>query len=409
MSDVHVPSGSTVKLGRVEGELKVGSNARIQAADGAAVNVTGGAEFYGSATVECDIQCENLKVNRSGKLRVTGNLTVAGPVDVSNSITVEKTMKADSVDVGGRVNARSIQCKRMRVGGTADVSELLQAESIDVGGKIEARGTLDVKDLQVGGKAEVGGGRITGTVNVGGKFESSSKLEFGELQIYGFGSLSAGSKGRKVVASGKLEVQGDLQSDQIGVYGVTSISGNCIATRIDVKGKFEVKGSLKASEGLDISGTTEVAGTFEGGRLLVNGRFSADKALTTGDVEIHGTAETLRGLKAKSVLVRSGSRCSGPIVAEIVEVGGSGPGRSAFVWGQRLRIQAGTSQVEDIYSSRFVLGPGSRAGRIFAGSVELGSGCDVSEITYVKEIKMAENVKIVHPVRKVDSLGEPPL
>ena len=297
----------------------------------------------------------------------------------------------------------------MRVGGTAEVSELLKADSIDVGGKIEARGVLDVKDLQVGGKAEVGGGKITGTINVGGKFESTSKLEFGELQIYGFGSLSAGSKGRKVVASGKLEANGDLQSDQIEVYGVTSVSGDCIATRIDVKGKFEVKGSLAASERLDISGTTEVGEAFTGGKLLVNGRFSADKALTTGDVEVHGAAETRKGLKARSVFVRSGSRCSGPIVAETVEVGGSGPGMSAFVWGQRLRIQAGTSQVEDVYASRFVLGPGSRAGRVFAESVELGSGCDVSEITYVDEIKMAEHVTIAHPVTKVDKLGEPPL
>ena len=103
MSDVHVPSGSTVKLGRVEGELKVGNNARIQAADGGAVTVTGGAEFYGNALVDCDLQCENLRVDRSGKLTVTGNLTIAGPIDVSNSITVEKTMMADSIDVGGRV------------------------------------------------------------------------------------------------------------------------------------------------------------------------------------------------------------------------------------------------------------------------------------------------------------------
>ena len=57
--------------------------------------------------------------------------------------------------------------------------------------------------------------------------------------------------------------------------------------------------------------------------------------------------------------------------------GGSGPGMSAFVWGQRLRIQAGTSQVEDVYASRVVIGAGSRAGRIFAERVELGSGCDV--------------------------------
>jgi cytoskeletal protein CcmA (bactofilin family) len=409
VSDVHVPSGATMKVGRVEGELKVGNNARIQSADGEVVIVTEGAEFYGNATVDCDLKCQNLKVNRSGRLRVTGNLTVGGPIDVSNSIVVEKTMKADSVDVGGRVNAQSIQCKRMRVGGTAEISGLLQADSVDVGGKIEATGSLDVKDLQVGGKAVVGGGKISGTINVGGKFESSSKLEFGELQIFGTGSLYAGSRGRKVVASGKLEARGDLRCDQMEVYGVTSISGDCNAVRIDVKGKLDVTGSLTATEKLEIHGSTEVGRVFQGGRLQISGSFSAEKAIAAGDVEVHGAARTVKGLKATSIFVRSGSRCAGPIVAETVEVGGSGPGMSAFVWGQRLRIQAGTSQVEDVYASRFVLGPGSKAKRVFGRVIELGSGCDVDEIAYVDEIKMAEHVTIAHPVRKVDNLGEPPL
>lgn len=409
MADMHVSSGTTVKLGRIEGELKVGNNARIQSAEGAAVVVTGGAEFYGNAEIECDFECQSLKVNRSGKLRAQGNLTVNGPVDVSNSITVEKLLKADSVDVGGHVNARSLSCKRIRVGGTAEISELLQAETIDVGGKIEARGRLDVKDLQVGGKAEVGGGAITGTINVGGKFESLSKLEFGDLQIFGFGSIAAGSSGKKILTSGKLEAEGDLHCDEIEVNGVTSISGDCDAARVVVKGKLDVKGSLAVSEGLEIYGSANVRETFNGGSLLVNGRFSADKALASENAEVHGSIETRKGLKAKVVLVGSSSRCKGPIVAEMVEVGASGPGMSAFVWGQRLRVQAGTSQVEDVYSSKLVLGPGSRARRIFSESVELGSGCDVEEVTYVTGIKVDEHVKIAHSVKKVDKLGEPPL
>ncbi len=409
MADLRVSGGTTVKLGRVEGELKVGNDARIQSADGTAVVVTGGAEFHGNAEIECDFECQNLTVHRSGKLRVNGNLTVNGPVDVSNSIVVEKLLKAETVDVGGHVNVHSLSCKRMRVGGTAEVSELLQAETVDVGGKIEARGRLEVKDLQVGGKAEVGGGAITGTINIGGKFESLSKLEFGELQIFGFGSIAAGSSGKKILTSGKLQAEGDLHCDEMEVNGVTLVAGDCDNVRVVVKGKFDVKGSLAVSERLDVHGSTDVRDTFNGGALLVNGRFSADKALVSGNAEVHGSIETRKGLKAKEVLVGSSSRCRGPIVAEVVEVGASGPGLSAFVWGQRLRVQAGTSQVDDIYSSRFVLGPGSRAGRIFSESVELGPGCDAEEVTYVTGLKVDAHVKIAHPVKKVDKLGEPPL
>jgi hypothetical protein len=108
-------------------------------------------------------------------------------------------------------------------------------------------------------------------------------------------------------------------------------------------------------------------------------------------------------------MVRSGTRCTGPIIGESVEVGGSGPSVSAFVWGQRLRLQGATSQVEDIYASRVVIGAGSRAGRIFAETIDLGSGCDVDEVTYVSELKVADHVKIARTVRKVDKLKDPPL
>jgi cytoskeletal protein CcmA (bactofilin family) len=406
--DVHIPHGGTMKLGRVEGGLRAGNNARIRASDGNLVVVTGDAQFDGNAVIECDFECENLNVERAGMLLVTGNLTVHHVLDVSNSIRVDGLLTAEGIDVGGRVNSRSVSCKRMRVGGTAEVAESLKADSVEVGGKIEARGTVDLGDLQVGGKAEIGGGSISGVINVGGKFESSSALRFGELQVFGVGTLGAGSKGGRITASGKLEAKGDLECDRIESAGIASVSGDLKAITIDAKGKLKVTGSLSSSESLDVYGTTEVGKAFSGGSLRVSGGFSAKSAIVAGHADARGQVETQKGLKAKLVSIRGG-RCTGPIIAETVEVGDSGPGFSAFAWGQRLRIQAGTCQVEDVYASRVVVGAGSRAGRIFAETVELGSGCDVEEVTYVKELKVAGHVKIVHPVKKVDKLQEPPL
>jgi len=409
MTDVNVPHNASIALGRVEGKLDVGTKAKLQASDGKRIVVVGQARFQGNATVECDLECESLVVERSGKLVVLGNLTAHAGVDVCNSIEVRGEMKAEGIDVGGRVNAKSISCKKMRVGGTAKVSDSLQAESVEVGGKVEVLGRLDVKDLQVGGKAEIAGGTATGTVNVGGKFDSSSALEFGELQIYGVGSLAAGSKGRKISALGKLRSSGDLQCDEIEIAGVADILGDCRANRVEVKGKLDVTGSLSTSGRLDVNGVTHVGDAFSGESLRVSGRFSADKALLSKDAVIYGAVDTRKGLKAVSVLVTRGTRCTGPIIGETVEVGGSGPGLSAFFWGQRLRVQAGTSQVEDVYASRVVVGAGSRAKRIFAEKVDLGSGCDVDEVTYVSELKLADHVKVSHPVKKVDNLREPPL
>jgi len=204
-------------------------------------------------------------------------------------------------------------------------------------------------------------------------------------------------------------VSGDLECNRIEVSGAGRVSGDCKALRIDVKGKFAVDGSLNISEGLDVSGVTEVGGFFNGASLRLSGKFAAERAVVTGEAEIYGSLDTRKGLKGRSILVRSGTRCQGPIIGEMVEVGGSGPSWSAFFWGQRLRVQAGTSRVEDVYGSRVVVGPGSRAGRIFAETIELGSGCDVNEVTYVRDLKMADHVKITWPVSKVDKLKEPPL
>ena len=130
--------------------------------------------------------------------------------------------------------------------------------------------------------------------------------------------------------------------------GAAHLSGDCKAVYVEVRGKLSVVGSLSASKRLDISGVAKVGRTFSGEDLNIRGSFSAEKAVATADVEIYGHIETRKGLKARSILVWRGSRCVGPIVGEMVQVGGSGPGLSTYIWGQRLRVQAGTSQVEDV-------------------------------------------------------------
>jgi len=407
--DVSVAHGETVSLGRVEGRLDVAHGGSIRAAEGNLVVVSGEARFRGSANIDCDFECAGLTVERAGKLAVSGDLTVHGKVDVSNAVSVRGLMKAETIDVGGRLTARSVSCKRMRVGGIAEVWELLEAGLVEVGGKIESKGTLKVEELRVGGQADIGGGSIKGIVNVGGKFRSSAKLEFGELQVFGACSLAPGSKGMKIDASGKLEAKGDLECEVVEIAGVASVEGNLTTSRTEVRGKLDVAGSLRASGGLDASGVSQVGGVFEGQSLKVAGRFSAKRALVSSGAEIYGRAETREGLKAATVRIGSGTVCTGPIVGETVEVGESGPGVSAFFWGQRLRVQAGTSRVDDVYATKVSLGPGSRAGHIYAATVSLGPGCDVDAVTYVDELKVTERVKIAHPVQKVDRLKEPPL
>ena len=69
MSNTSVKGGSTVRLGRVEGELKVGNDTKIETSDGKPVVVSQGAYFEGSAEVNCSFECETLKVGYRGRDR----------------------------------------------------------------------------------------------------------------------------------------------------------------------------------------------------------------------------------------------------------------------------------------------------------------------------------------------------
>src|ERR1700730_5874333 len=94
--------GSTAKLGRIEGELKVGSGARIEAAEGNLVFVSGGAHFEGSAEILCNFECDSLEVQHGGGLKVSGDLIVRKRLDVVRSVQASGTIRAGEIDVGGR-------------------------------------------------------------------------------------------------------------------------------------------------------------------------------------------------------------------------------------------------------------------------------------------------------------------
>ena len=61
MSDLRIPRGQTVTFDTVDGELKVGNNATIQASNGKKVTVTKGVYLEGKAYVNCDLECDSIE------------------------------------------------------------------------------------------------------------------------------------------------------------------------------------------------------------------------------------------------------------------------------------------------------------------------------------------------------------
>ena len=434
MSDLRVPRGQTVKLDTVDGELQLGNNATIEASNGKKVTVTKGVYLEGKAYINCDLECDSLESkiffsktkeaisgsNRArleltgryvGKLEVNGNLTVHKQLNVSHTIKVTGLISAGDVDVGGRVQAGAVKCQRMRVGGRADIQNSFEATSVDVGGKVVAPGLVKLGDLNVGGEVEVGGGSITGNIRVGGKFSSKSTLEFGELLVYGKGSLPAGCKGRRVSTFGRLEVAGNITCDYIQAGGVIEISGDCHAQKIEVGGKLEVSGSLFVSDKLEGYGVIEVSKNLESANLDVKGKLEANKILVKEEADISGKIETQQGLKANQVIVRTDSRCEGVLIGERVEVGKSadlGYGGWGGNWAARWAAAGGMARVDDVYAMEVVIGPMSKAARIFAAKVSIEQCSAVWQVIYTDELKIAEGAAVSEQPRKVDNLPKPP-
>ena len=226
MPDYHIERGSTARLSRVDGELKVGRNATIQASEGNTIVVAEGAYFDGGADVLSNFECDLLQLEHGGELRVKGDLIVHKLLDVAHSVNTSGLIRAGEIDVGGRIRAGEIHCDgRIRVGGLLDAKDRVEAKYLEVGGRARIGGKVAIQDLNVGGLAEVGGGSILGNIRVGGKFESTAPIEFGNIQVFGQISLPANSKGHRIVTFGKLEADGDLECTEMQLNGRAEIKG----------------------------------------------------------------------------------------------------------------------------------------------------------------------------------------
>lgn len=419
MPDCVVRGGTTARLGRVEGELKVGKNAKIASESGGKVVVTGGAYFEGPVTIDCDFECQSMKVEGhgygpGGDVVVRGDLTVHGSADISASMKVDGEVRSEELDVSGHLQSGPITSKRVRVGGHLETEGAIEVETLDVGGHMSVSGEVKLVNLRVGGHAEVGGGTISGEIEVRGHFETTRKLAFGGLKVFGRVRLPSGSSGERLSAIGKVELEGDSSFKVLQILGSARATGSCTTENVEVNGKFDVLGFLRVSKKFEVYGTADVKKQIECESLALGGKLAAESIVVSDNAELSGDLETSRGLKAKYVMVRSGTNCRGPLVGERVDLGKSEllvANRESHWAGQSIvmRGMGRMTSAEDVHGTVVVLEPNSRCGRIFANRVELGEGCIVDEVTYTDEIKLSKNEYLHKPPVKTARLPNPPL
>src|SRR5437773_10267322 len=103
MGDISIPKGATAKLGRVEGDLRVGKGARAEA-EGAIIEVTGRVICEGEAEFQMILSCsENTARGASGsgdKIKINADRKATSKVRVENrKLSIAGSLDAASVNI----------------------------------------------------------------------------------------------------------------------------------------------------------------------------------------------------------------------------------------------------------------------------------------------------------------------
>lgn len=239
MSNISVKRGSTVRLGRVEGELKVGDNAKIETSSSIEeklVVVSQAAYFEGSAEVNCSFECETLKVGYRGRqpLRIGGNLIVHKRLEIGESIEVLGTIEAEEIDVMGKIRARSIRCDRFNALGNASVMGNLDCDVMEIGkvtkiqsnciaktvgvnGQLHLQGTLESESVVIYGSADVSQVIKSRSLKIGGKFRALRAEIDGEIDLTGEAETKQGLLGNTVIIATGSKCGGPIVGDRVEV------------------------------------------------------------------------------------------------------------------------------------------------------------------------------------------------
>ncbi len=415
MPDIVIKSGTTTRLGKIEGVLRAGRNATITAEQGQRVVVTKGAYFDGPFTLNCDFECQSMRVEGrgygpGGDVHIHGNLTVHETADLNATVKVDGEIKTGFIDVGGHLESRSITAKRVRVGGHLKTKGNLQADIVDVGGHMTVSDAVQLGSLRVGGHAEVGGGRISGEIRVRGHLTTTRQLTYGHLEVFGNLKLPAGCTGDHLSAIGNVEFDGDATCRVMEVTGAAKVRGSCAAEKVKVNGRLDVSGPLLVSQKLEVYGATNVKEKVECDSLEVGGKLTAETVSAATTADIAGDVETTRALKASSIVVGKGAKVAGAIVGEQIRIGqeinlSGTPGRDWRKWHTTGRM----SRVGDLYGNVVQIGAYSSAKHVYGEVVEMEEGSIAQVVTYTREVRLPQSYHLGKAPAKVTKLPPSPL
>ena len=113
------------------------------------------------------------------------------------------------------------------------------------------------------------------------------------------------------------------RSSEIEINKTTKVQGNCVAKTVGVNGHLSVQGTLEAAQSITIYGAADISQVVKSSSLKIGGKFRVLRAEIDDQIDVAGEAETTQGLMDSAVIVATGSKCAGPIVAGRIEIGKS--------------------------------------------------------------------------------------
>src|SRR6266705_1659809 len=124
MTDVTVPRASTLKVGKVDGNLRLGEGARVQPEGSNPTEVSGEVTCEGDASFDGSLRCGRFR-GEKGRIEISGDIACETEVEVKRGeLQVGGGLEARSVDVDARLTVlRSAKADRFEVGGMLDVGE----------------------------------------------------------------------------------------------------------------------------------------------------------------------------------------------------------------------------------------------------------------------------------------------
>lgn len=267
-----------------------GSNTPNFKVSGGSIVVDGGTFSIGSQggmEIVANITASGIKLGGT-PVKVTGNLTASGDIDISYGSSISGNIKGGSVTLSSNTT---------------------------VTGSIASDGTLSINtNSSVSGTLKGSNVTVASDVTIGSSITATGNLNIGSRTV-----VSGPVSGATVTANSGVTLTGSVTArDSFTLGSASNMKGDIIAPVVQIKAEStQLEGNITASTSVDVGTRSKIKGNV----ISPTVNLRADGVLVTGDVKAD-----------KTLLIESGNAIKGNVDAGLVTLNNS----DAYITGNAL-------------------------------------------------------------------------